>query len=208
MARECSNRREKNELWQNQNLQRWTYLHMFRQLPQARKFRCIWKPRDTHSYRETWKQDEKKFEIRRSVEFSSEAARCIPWRVDGQSNGETCRNKRRIRWCGSFRIWNLEHPANQKTREIPKLKEKNGHTIYTFLKIPCLAWKQSSRSSENLRTRARGPNGGPGRERGYLGHVPEYHSSSSSSSWSRRWGEFTIRQKSSLEVLGTVTQWN
>ena len=28
---------------------------------------------------------------------------------------------------------NLEHPANQKTREIPKLEEKNGHTTYTFL---------------------------------------------------------------------------
>ena len=53
---------------------------------------CIWKPGDTHSCRETWKQDERKFEIRRSVEFSSEAARCIPWRVDGHSNGETCRS--------------------------------------------------------------------------------------------------------------------
>ena len=50
------------------------------------------------------KQDKKKFEIRRSVEFSSAAARCIPWRVDGHSNGETCRNKRRIRRCGPFRI--------------------------------------------------------------------------------------------------------
>ena len=34
-----------------------------------------------------------KFEIRRSVEFSSAAARCIPWGCDGHSNGETCRNK-------------------------------------------------------------------------------------------------------------------
>ena len=37
---------------------------------------------------------------------------------------------------------------------------------------------------KNLRTRARGPNGGYGRERGYLVHIPEYHSTSSSSSWS------------------------
>ena len=43
---------------------------------------------------------------------------------------------------------NLEHPANQKPRKIPELKEKDGHTIYTFLQIPCLSWKQSSRSSE------------------------------------------------------------
>ena len=30
---------------------------------------------------------------KRTVQFSSAAARCIPWRVDGHSNGETCRNK-------------------------------------------------------------------------------------------------------------------
>ena len=35
---------------------------------------------------------------------SSVAARCILWRVDGHSNGETCRNKRRVRRCGPFRI--------------------------------------------------------------------------------------------------------
>ena len=39
-----------------------------------------------------------------SVEFSSATKRCTPWRVDGQSHGETCRYKRGIRGCGSFRI--------------------------------------------------------------------------------------------------------
>ena len=38
---------------------------------------------ETHSCGETGKQDEKKFETLRSAEFSSEAERCIPWRVDG-----------------------------------------------------------------------------------------------------------------------------
>ena len=38
---------------------------------------CIPKSGDTHSYGELWKQDEKKFKVRRSVEFSSAAARCI-----------------------------------------------------------------------------------------------------------------------------------
>ena len=61
---------------------------------------------------------------------------------------------------------------------------------------------------KNLRTSARGPNGGSGRERSYLGHTPEYHSSSSRSSWSRIWSEFTIRQESSQEFCGTVVQWN
>ena len=50
------------------------------------------------------KQDENKFSIRRSVEFSSATARWIPWRVNGHSHGETCRYKRGIRECGSFRI--------------------------------------------------------------------------------------------------------
>ena len=73
-----------------------------------KKSDCIQKSRDTHSYGETWEQDEKKFEIRRSVEFSTTAARCTPWRVDGHSNGESCRNKRGIREYGPFRIGNLE----------------------------------------------------------------------------------------------------
>ena len=58
---------------------------------------CMLKSGDTHSFGESWKQGKKKFEIRRNVEFSSEAARCTPWRVDGHSNGETCRNQRGVR---------------------------------------------------------------------------------------------------------------
>ena len=33
----CRNRREKEELWQNRNQQRWTCLHMFRQVPHSQK---------------------------------------------------------------------------------------------------------------------------------------------------------------------------
>ena len=58
---------------------------------------CIQKSGDTHSNGGTCKQDDKKFEIRRSVEFSSEAASCTPWRVDGPSHGETCRYQRGVR---------------------------------------------------------------------------------------------------------------
>ena len=54
-----------------------------------KKSDCIPKSGDFQSYGETWKQDEEKFRIQRSVEFSSATARCIPWRVDGHSNGET-----------------------------------------------------------------------------------------------------------------------
>ena len=57
----------------------------------------IQKSGDTHSNGKPEKQDEKEFEIRRRVEFSSATARCIPWQVNGHSHGETCRYKRGIR---------------------------------------------------------------------------------------------------------------
>ena len=55
----------------------------------------------------------------------------------------------------------------------------------------------------NLWTRTWRPNGWSGREYGYLAHISECHSSNSSSSWTRRWGKFTIRKESSLERV-----WN
>ena len=42
-------------------------------------------------------QDEEKLRIRRSVEFSSATERCIPWRCNGHSHGETWRYKIGIR---------------------------------------------------------------------------------------------------------------
>ena len=42
---------------------------------------------------------------------------------------------------------NPMHPVNQTTREVQKLKESNGHTIYTCLQPQFITWKQSSRSS-------------------------------------------------------------
>ena len=41
----CRSKKEKHELCQNRNLQRWTCLHMFRQVPQPRKFRLHLKAR-------------------------------------------------------------------------------------------------------------------------------------------------------------------
>ena len=194
----------------------------------CKKSDCIQKSWDTHGG-ETWEQDEKKFEIRRSVEFPSAAARCIPWRSDGHSQGVTCRNKRRVRRCGHFRIWNLE-PRRGSDGETHCWKNSYGET-QCIQKIRPLgksrSWKNrmvtqsirvSSHSSpfgsslldrqENLRTRTRSFYGWLGREHGHLGHISEYHSSSSSSSWTKLWGEFTIREESPLEQCGTVIQWN
>ena len=66
---------------------------------------------DTHSYGETRKQDEKKFKIRRSVEFSSATARCIPWRADGHSHGEAYRYKRGVRGCSRLLLFSSVHLA-------------------------------------------------------------------------------------------------
>ena len=99
---------------------------MFRQVLHPQKSDCIQRSGDTHSYGETWEQVEKKFEIRRSVEFSSTTARCIPWRVDGHSNGVTCHNRRRIRRCGPFRIWNLECSRRGSDGETHCFKKATG----------------------------------------------------------------------------------
>ena len=57
----------------------------------------------------------------------------------------------------------------------------------------------------DVRMRTWRPHGWFGREYCYLGHISEWHSSSSS--WTRLWGEFTIHKESSLEKWGTVIQW-
>ena len=138
---------------------------------------CIRRSGDTQSYGETWEQDEKKFKIRRSVEFSSATARCMPWRVDGHSNGETCRNKRGVKECGPFRIWKLGvfmnkkkwrrdrlllkqltgnrmHPVNQTAREVQKLWKKGMVTQSIHVSSHSSSYESSLLDRhEHLRTR-------------------------------------------------------
>ena len=60
---------------------------------------------------------------------------------------------------------------------------------------------------KDLRTRACGPNGGPGREGGFLGHIPENTTLQAAVHLSQDYeGEFTIRQEVSLEFCGTGNQ--
>ena len=108
---------------------------------------CIQKSEDTHSY-----GDEKKFKIRRSVEFSSATARCILWRIHGHSHGETCRCKKKK----NQEMWTLPNlklgseedvtgkpvadktaagnptqPVNQTAREVQELKRYDGpHNLH------------------------------------------------------------------------------
>ena len=110
---------------QNRNLQRWTCpSHVPTSSSSAKSLISSKSPGDNHSYGETWKQDEKKFEIGRSVEFSSATGRCIPWRVDGHSHGETCRYQRGVRECGPFRIWNWQEKMWQRNQLLTKQLRK------------------------------------------------------------------------------------
>ena len=174
---------------------------------------CIQKSGDTHSNGETWKQGEKKFEIRRSVEFSNATGSCIPWRVNGHSHRETSRYRRVIRGCGPFpklgvmKMWQGTDCSKNIYRETPCIQS---------MRLPgrSKSWKdrmvtQSTRVSTHnssygsrildrqgdLRTSAWWPYEWFGREYGYLGHISECHSSSSSSSWTRPRGEFTLREE-------------
>ena len=58
MAKRMQDKKKRKELWQNRNLQRWTCLHMFRDVRHPQKVRLHPKVRETHSYWEIWKQDE------------------------------------------------------------------------------------------------------------------------------------------------------
>ena len=73
--------------------------------------RCVETSGDTQSiHRKTWREGKKKFKTRLSVEISSEAERCIFWRVDGGSNAETCRNREKLGIMGIFWILITERP--------------------------------------------------------------------------------------------------
>ena len=95
--------------WQNRHLQRWTCHLMFRQVPQPRKFRLHLKAR-------RYSQQQGKPESRMRGNSKSDAASSSQVRLQDAylgglmdtSNGETCRYKKGIRYCGPFRIWNLE----------------------------------------------------------------------------------------------------
>ena len=147
---------------------------------------CIRKFGDTHSYGETM-QDEEKFKIRRSVEFSSATARCIPWRVDGHSNGVDISESE----TGS---------EEDVTGEVQKLNAQTGHTIYACLQPQFITRKQYSRSSGRIHGREHED---PTNELDVNMAIGAYFWMplfDQLSSWTRPWREFTLRE----ENFGTV----
>ena len=94
-------------------------------------------------------------------------------------------------------LWgNPMHPVSQPSREDQKLKRQKWS--------PSVSSHNSSYGSSildrqgDLRTRTRWPCEWFGCECAYLRQISECHSSSSSSSWTSPWGEFSIREDLSL----------
>ena len=75
---------------------------------------------------------------------------------------------------------NLEHPAIQKTREILMMKERKARN---FTHVSSHSDSHGCSILDRKKIYEREP--ADPVEGGYLWHIPEYHSSSSSSSWSR-----------------------
>ena len=100
---------KREEVWQKRNLQRWTCLLMFRQVLHPRKVRLRPKVSGYSQLRGILKArwEEIQNPTQRRV-LKRATARCIPWRVDGHSHGETCRYKRRIKLMWIFPNLKLE----------------------------------------------------------------------------------------------------
>ena len=188
---------------------------------------CIQKSEDTHSSGETRMQDEGKLRIR-SVEFSSATERCIPWRCNGHSHGETWRYKVGIR---DVDLSESETGSEEDVTGKPVAYKTAAEKPHAPSESACQGRPKAERIewSHNLQVSPATIHHTEsvfsivrriyGREHddtmndsdvnmAILGHISECHSSSSSSSWTRVWGEFTIREEKSLEQCGTVIPRN
>ena len=101
---------------------------------------------------------------------------------------------------------NLRLSVFHKIQGILKLKEGNGHLIFTYPRQSCVTWTKSFRLWERLAIENLWTTWNV--NAAMWENVSEYHSSSSSSSWSGLWSEFTIRQESFLEFFEEVIQRN
>ena len=92
--RGCKNKKKKTGLLRNQSRRRWTWHQLSRQVPHPwtirlrRKDRGYWK----HLQGNLTRGQEEIQNFDAASSSSRKAERCIPWRVDGWSSGETCRD--------------------------------------------------------------------------------------------------------------------
>ena len=101
-------------------------------------------------YSETWREGNKKFKTRRSVEFSRKVERCTLWRIDGWSSGGNLPRQIKVRKImGLFWIWIMEQ-SWAKPVASRKLEDENGHIIFICLQQLYLAWRKSIRSYDKF----------------------------------------------------------
>ena len=201
------------EVWQNRNLQRWTCLHLFRQVPHRRKFRL-------HPIAQGILIATVKLERRMRRNSKSDAASSSQARLQDAYLGGSKTQPR----------WNLSlQKKNQVLWIYPNLKPgvfheeavswrgSNGETrclqnsyretssIQQIRKLgKSKSWKkrmatQSTHVSSHSSWRH---HGWFGRDYGYLGHISQQFILIKTTE------EFTTREEESLEYCGTVLQWN
>ena len=111
------NEKKKTGLWQNQSRRRWTWLQLSRQVPHPWTIRLRQKARLHSKHPPGNLRARRKFKTWRSVEFLRKAERCILWRVDGQSSGETWRDRQKSGIMGVFWIWIMKQPRGLSDKE-------------------------------------------------------------------------------------------
>ena len=153
----------------------------------------------------TGKLGKKKFKTRRSVEFSRKAERRIPWRFDGWSSWEMCRDRKKSGIVGVFWIWTMLHPEVQKFQGILKLEEETGHIIFICLQQLCLTWRKSIRSYDKCTAEVQRMTCIAST---WIARYGVYSWTSrfkpQFTSWSKLYGECTMYQESTPEVCETV----
>ena len=147
-------------MWRNRNLQRWSSLHMFRQVPHPqkvrlhpkvrwhswlrRKFKAGWEEIQNPTQRRVLKRDCKKMHTlagwwtQQRRNLSQQKRSQGMWTFPNLKLGDRLLIEQLRR--------NPLQQVNQTTGEVQKLKGQHGHKIYTRLWRQFITRKQSSRS--------------------------------------------------------------
>ena len=210
--RGCRNKKEK-KVWRNRNLQRWSSLHMFRQVPHPQKVRMHPKVQ-WHS----WLR--RKFESRMRRNSKSDAASSSQARLQEDAHLGGLMEQKRSQGMWTFPNLKLGdrmpieqlrgNPLQQVNQTTGKSKSWKNSTVTQSARLSSHSYHTDAVFSITRKIYGRehdDPMDDLDVNMFYVGHISEYHSSSSSSSWTRPWGESTMREESFSEQRWTVSQW-
>ena len=207
----CPLKKKEKGLWRNPDLQRWTCLELFRQVPHPRKILLhlrIQGSSQLQGNQKAGREEHRDLTKLRVLKWS--------WKMytlaDGWQRWETCRNRGESGIMGILWIWILERSREWSNRwacciqiecgetcgsrisensRNPRAERRKLPHFYRSSTVVSFMDKVYSIAQKDLWSKTYGRNGRPRRGRVYLENVYEYHSSSSSPSWSGLWSEFT-----------------